>query len=89
MSATMNATILAIAKSESLQQRLFNEIISEFDASGLITTKDSALLPYTQAVIFEALRLTSPVPIPIPRETATDTSIGGYTIPRGTPVRWN
>lgn len=49
------------------------------------TFEDLPRLPYTLAVLKEALRLRPPVYIVL-RRAARDTQIGGYEIPKGTPV---
>ena len=43
-------------------------------------------MPYTEAVILELLRFTNIGPIGLPHSTMTDTTLGGYHLPKGTEV---
>ncbi|GCC17288.1 hypothetical protein chiPu_0020524 [Chiloscyllium punctatum] len=47
---------------------------------------DRVKLPYTNAVIHEALRLGNVIPLNIPRQTTKDVQLRGYRIPKGTTV---
>ncbi len=47
------------------------------------TLSDLSVLPYTQRVFSEALRIYPAVPIGGPRRAQHDTTLGGYTIPAG------
>ncbi|KAL8578211.1 hypothetical protein ACOMHN_040972 [Nucella lapillus] len=46
-------------------------------------------LPYTQAVLQEAMRLGIVVPMALPHKTTCDTTVGGYQVPKDTMVMAN
>ena len=46
--------------------------------SGRVTWKSKDQLVYTSAVLFEAMRLKTVVPIGLLHKTTRDTSLGGY-----------
>ncbi len=50
----------------------------------LPTMDDQAYLPYTQAVINECMRLSAPLPMGVMHASSDDTTLCGYTIPKGT-----
>jgi len=50
---------------------------------------DRASLPYTEAVLMEAQRLSSIAPFTVPHYALRDTEIQGYFIPKGSIVQLN
>lgn len=56
------------------------------DRGRLPSLEDQARLPYVMAFLYEVMRFTSFVPLTIPHSTITDTSIGGYSVPKNTVV---
>ena len=50
---------------------------------------DKKNLPHLEAIITETLRLSSLVPLRVPRKTTVDTTLQGYSIPKGTTVLMN
>ncbi|EDO30875.1 predicted protein [Nematostella vectensis] len=46
-------------------------------------------LPYMEALVAEVLRLSPPIPLGLPHKSILDTTIDGYTIPKGTTVLFN
>ena len=43
---------------------------------------DKINMPYTEAVLYETLRVANLVPLNIPRISSKDTIVGGYFIPQ-------
>ena len=46
-------------------------------------------LPYLESTIQEVIRITTPIPISLPQETISDTTLFGYKIPAGTKYMVN
>nr|CAB3471704.1 unnamed protein product [Digitaria exilis] len=67
-------------------RKLQAEIRGAIAAAGHVTEDDLGEMPYLKAVISETLRLHTPAPLLIPRETTEDTELLGYGIPAGTRV---
>ncbi|KAJ4317917.1 hypothetical protein N0V94_004680 [Neodidymelliopsis sp. IMI 364377] len=87
--SAMSWAIYCLCKHPSTQQRLRTELRSSLpslsDPTASISSTDIDRLPYLNAVLQETLRLFPPVPLTM-RETATDTTIQGSFIPRGTTI---
>ncbi|KAK7090531.1 cytochrome P450 1A1-like [Littorina saxatilis] len=71
------------------EQALVQAEIDEVTGAHLPGETDRAKLVYTEATLYEAMRIASVVPLGLPRETLSDTSVGGYDIPKGTMVLVN
>ncbi|XP_070536151.1 cytochrome P450 1A1-like [Ptychodera flava] len=68
---------------QSRVQRELDRVIGPDRAPRLA---DRPNLPYTQACIYEILRITSASPLAVPHSTTCDTSLNGYFIPKDTLV---
>ncbi|XP_055337570.1 cytochrome P450 2F2-like [Paramacrobiotus metropolitanus] len=68
-----------------VQKKVQDEIDSAI-ASGDITLEHQALLPYTESVMLEVMRMWPVAPFALPHYTDADVPVGGYTIPKGTRV---
>ena len=62
------------------------EEINDIIGSARPTASDHLRLPYTSAVISEIQRLSDMVPSPLPHASLEDTTLGGYSIPKGMPI---
>ncbi len=51
-----------------------------------VVLEDRDKLPYSRAVVLEALRYVSTLPLGIPHATKEDTTLTGIAVPRGTQV---
>jgi cytochrome P450 len=71
-----------LARHPDVQQRLADEVRSVL-GDREPTADDVALLPYTEAVIKETLRVYPPAWIWFAREAIQDVELGGYAVPRG------
>lgn len=87
--SAMSWAIYCLCKHPSTQQRLREELRASLpallDPSAEISSTDVDRLPYLNAVLQETLRIFPPVPLTL-RETATDTTVQGSFIPRGTTI---
>ena len=60
--------------------------INDVIGFGRLTVSDRLRLPYTAAVISEVQRICNFIPVPLAHTPMEDTTLGGYTIPKGMPV---
>ncbi|XP_072441903.1 cytochrome P450 2J1-like isoform X2 [Chiloscyllium punctatum] len=70
----------------SIQEKVHHEIDVMIGQHKEPSWMDRVKLPYTNAVIHEALRLGNVIPLNIPRQTTKDVQLRGYRIPKGTTV---
>ncbi|KAF3438767.1 hypothetical protein FNV43_RR21531 [Rhamnella rubrinervis] len=62
------------------------EVRSVVGKKSKIDMEDTSKMHYLKCVVKETLRLHPPLPLLLPRETATSTELGGYHIPANTKV---
>ncbi|XP_046656383.1 methyl farnesoate epoxidase-like isoform X2 [Daphnia pulicaria] len=70
-------------------QRKMQEELDSVCGSSMPTLAQRPSLPYTEAVLLEASRLSSIVPFSIPHYALKDTQLQGSTIPKGSIVQIN
>lgn len=83
--ATLQWAALLMCKHPEVQGRVQDELDRVLGAGRLPCLEDQPSLPYTNAVLHEVQRFITLLPH-VPRCTATDTELGGYLLPKGTPV---
>ncbi|KAI1744079.1 cytochrome P450 [Xylaria scruposa] len=86
--SSMTWAIYMLSRFPEVQERLRQEIrenLPSIDSEANITSLDIDHMPYLNAVCNEVLRYYAPVPLTL-RETAHDTEILGYKIPKGARV---
>ncbi|KAJ4781228.1 hypothetical protein LUZ62_065485 [Rhynchospora pubera] len=66
-----------------------HEIHTVVGRDRLLEESDVPSLPYLRAIINETLRLHPAAPLNLPHESAADSIIGGYKIPKGTTIYIN
>lgn len=80
----MSFALWLIARHPAVEQRLRQEW-SDVLGQRAVAADDVPKLPWTKAVLNEAMRLYPPAWV-VGREARDDYSIGGYTLPRGTTI---
>jgi len=70
-------------------QRKVQEELDAVCGDSLPSLADRPNLPYTEAVLIEAMRLSAIAPFTVPHTALVDTKLQGYTIPKGSFVSLN
>ena len=78
-----------MVKYPSVQAKLIAEIDSKLPSDRLPSLSDRPELPYAEAVVQEALRISTIAPFGLFHSALEDTEIAGYTIPKDTLVIGN
>ncbi|XP_037669694.1 cytochrome P450 2W1 [Choloepus didactylus] len=84
-SATLQWAALLMAKHPDVQRQVQEELDRVLGRERPPQPRDLQALPYTNAVLHEVQRFITLLPH-APRCTAADTHLGGYLLPKGTPV---
>ncbi len=83
--STLGSLLLEVSRNPRVEQRLLRELTENIDPSHPVRTSDLRRVPYTLAVVQEALRLHTPGWF-LMRRAATDVVLGRTLIPKGTEV---
>ena len=89
VSATLSWVIAHLASHPHVQAKLHLELDAVMGSNRHPSLSDRSRLSYLQAVMYETLRLASPVPLSFPHKAVTDSSLQGFTIPKGCSVIFN
>ncbi|XP_049762275.1 probable cytochrome P450 304a1 [Schistocerca cancellata] len=85
-STVLSWALLYVARHPEAQRRAQLELDSVVGNSRLPNLNDRLHLPYTEAILRETMRIQTLLPIGIPHAATEDTTLRGYTIPKGTVV---
>ncbi|XP_033007859.1 cytochrome P450 2J2-like isoform X2 [Lacerta agilis] len=83
-STTLRWALLYMAIFPEIQARVQAEIDSVIGQSRQPAIGDKDSMPYTNAVVHEVQRMSSIVPLNVPRMTTKDTTLAGFHVPKGT-----
>ncbi|KAK3589266.1 hypothetical protein CHS0354_008330 [Potamilus streckersoni] len=82
-------TLLVLLHHHDCVDRMYQEIVDTVGLERSPSLKDRPAMPYTDAVILEALRYITHVPLAIPHGAMEDVELEGYTIPKGSRLIMN
>ncbi|ODM89469.1 Methyl farnesoate epoxidase [Orchesella cincta] len=85
-SSTLSFAILYLIQNQDAQQKAQREIDQRVGSSCPISLSDKSLLPYTEAILLETLRLASVFPLGAPHRMIADTIFHGYFLPEDTTI---
>lgn len=86
---TLRWALLHMVAYPEIQAKVQEEIDRVVGFDQLPRMSHRSELAYTEAALHESMRLSSVIPAGLPHKSVCDTSIGGYDIPKGTPVMIN
>lgn len=80
---------LLLLRNPDAQQKAADELarVVGHDRKPRLSDRDN--LPYIRAVINEVLRISSVIPLGVPHKTTCNTTVAGYSIPKGTQLLFN
>ncbi|KAJ0578383.1 putative cytochrome P450 [Helianthus annuus] len=85
-STTLEWTLTELLRNPRVMKKLQQEAQKVGQGRSFIPEGDIDKMPYLKAVLKESLRLHTPVPLLVPRESTKEVKIMGYDIPSGTQV---
>ncbi|XP_026710600.1 cytochrome P450 2J2-like isoform X2 [Athene cunicularia] len=85
-STTLLWALLYMVQYPEIQENVQREIEAVLEPSHLISYEDRKKLPYTNAVIHEALRFSNVTSVGVPRQCVKNTTLLGFHIKKGTLV---
>lgn len=85
-SNTMEFGIAEIMNKPHIMKRVQQELDDVIGKDNIVEESDIHNLPYLYAVTKEFLRLHPPLPLLIPHCPSQDSTIGGFHIPKGSPI---
>ncbi|XP_060069459.1 steroid 17-alpha-hydroxylase/17,20 lyase-like [Ylistrum balloti] len=86
---TIQWALLYIADNQDVQRKVQEELDRVVGRNRLPEVDDRPSLPYTEATLYEVMRIASVAPLGMPHIAVVDSSVGGYIIPKDTTVILN
>ncbi|XP_046570784.1 cytochrome P450 2D20-like isoform X1 [Haliotis rubra] len=88
-STSLTCLLLFLLHHPDVQTKLHAELMEVVGSTRLPSLSDKQNMPYTQATLWELLRIIGHVPLAVPHYTLSDTSIQGKLVPANTTVYIN
>ncbi|XP_072028910.1 cytochrome P450 2U1-like [Amphiura filiformis] len=85
-SSTLRWAVLYMMAFPEIQDRVHQELDSVVGRNRLPKLTDKTELPFTCATLLEVQRIASVAPLGVPHSCGEDTTLGSYTIPKGSIV---
>ncbi|PWA47469.1 cytochrome P450-like protein [Artemisia annua] len=86
---TMEWAFSLLLNNPHVLKKAQKEIDNHVGSGRFLDESDLTSLPYLRCIVNETLRMYPPAPLLLPHESAKDSVIGGYHIPRGTMLLVN
>ncbi|XP_046337593.2 steroid 17-alpha-hydroxylase/17,20 lyase-like [Haliotis rufescens] len=86
---SLTCLLLFLLHHPDVQTKLHTELMEVVGPGRLANLSDKQNMPYTQATLWELLRIIGHVPLSVPHYTLSDTSIQGKHVPANTTVYIN
>ncbi|KAK3589275.1 hypothetical protein CHS0354_008338 [Potamilus streckersoni] len=81
--------LLILLRNHECVNKIYQEIVNVVGLDRYPSLQDRPAMPYTEAVILEALRYITPVPISAPHRAMEEVEFEGYTIPKDALIFMN
>nr|AKH03513.1 cytochrome P450 3075B2 [Paracyclopina nana] len=88
-SSSLLWSILFLLHHPEVQARVQREIDEVVGVGNQVSLEDRALLPYTNAVLMESMRMATIVPSALPHAATEDIQLNGYVIPKDSVILAN
>ncbi|XP_055609284.1 probable cytochrome P450 305a1 [Uranotaenia lowii] len=85
-SITIDLALMMLVCHPEIQRKIHEEIDSTLAPTELPQQHDRSNLPYTEAFLLEVQRYFHIVPVSGPRRALSDTTLGGFNIPKNTTI---
>lgn len=89
MQCVMEWCTLILASNPTVKKKMYEELQQNISMHKMVTMEMKNHLPYTEACVYEILRISSSTPLGIPHVNRTDIIADGYKIPKGTQIFTN
>ncbi|XP_049815469.1 probable cytochrome P450 304a1 [Schistocerca nitens] len=86
LSATLTWALIYVVHNPEVMRKVQDELDAVVGRGRLPTLDDRPNLPYTEATLREVMRIRTVTPISVPHKAMEDTTLQGYTVPKGTVV---
>ncbi|KAH7341798.1 cytochrome P450 [Rhizoctonia solani] len=83
VAAVISTCIMALVENDAYQKRAQGEIDALYTGEILPKWEDEQKMPFVRAVVKEALRWRTPLPMGVPHRNEQDDCYGGYFFPKG------
>ncbi|XP_027256248.1 cytochrome P450 2J6 isoform X4 [Cricetulus griseus] len=87
-STTLRWALLCMALYPEVQEKVQAEIDRVIGLRRQPSTADRESMPYTNAVIHEVQRIGNIIPLNVPREVTTDSTLAGFHLPKERELAW-
>ncbi|XP_049770644.1 probable cytochrome P450 304a1 [Schistocerca cancellata] len=86
LTSAVTWALIYVAHHPAVMRRVQRELDAVVGRGRAPSLDDRPHLPYTEATLKEVMRINTPAPISVPHKVTEDTSLQGYSLPKGSVV---